>query len=136
MPGVVLAFDAVNLSPHSRTALLEIARRSIRGAVTGAGDEFAEPRDEELTQPAGCFVNVSARRDDPTAGTKPSSSATARFPPPALADSPAIAIIRSIAGNCREPNTPRASPVKILLASASSAFQTRCFASVSKRYFG
>lgn len=41
--------------------LLEIARRAIRGAVTGSADEIVEivePTDHELAQPAGCFVSL------------------------------------------------------------------------------
>ena len=82
-------------------------------------------------QPAGCCANCNGRRDDPTVGSSPSSNATARLPPPVAAALPAIAITRSIAGNCRDPKTPRARPEKILFASTSSAFHAGIVTSVS-----
>ena len=48
----------MNLAPNSRSLLLEIARRAIRAAVTGSYNEFPDPRDDGLAQPAGCFVSL------------------------------------------------------------------------------
>jgi AmmeMemoRadiSam system protein A len=51
----------VELSPHNRAALLDVASRTIRGAVTGSTAEFVEPTEPQLTQPAGCFVSLHER---------------------------------------------------------------------------
>ena len=57
----MLAFLPVELSPHNRAALLDVASRTIRGAVTGSAAEVIEPTDPQLTQPAGCFVSLHER---------------------------------------------------------------------------
>ena len=57
-PRAVLAFNTVGLSPEKCAALLEIARQTIRAAVTGAPAEIIEPTDPQLAQPAGCFVSL------------------------------------------------------------------------------
>jgi AmmeMemoRadiSam system protein A len=51
----------VDLSQDSRSTLLDIARSTICGAVTGAPAVIVEPAEPELVQPAGCFVSLHER---------------------------------------------------------------------------
>lgn len=47
----------MNLSPQAQAALLDIARDTIRAALSGTVPQPL-PEDPELNQPAGCFVSL------------------------------------------------------------------------------
>jgi AmmeMemoRadiSam system protein A len=51
----------MDLSPGSRSELLQIARSSLRAAVDGRELILAPPSATDLLQPAGCFVSLHER---------------------------------------------------------------------------